>query len=253
MGNKISPNSAPKDKANEKEADKPHSSSQDKTEHELVPKRHSCTDIICLVLFLIFGLVQVILSLIIFINGGDPRNILLPYDSSGNLCQGSRPNLFYLNLAACLNVNALLTGCTTPTTCVASCPASNLFYLIDSQRSALYKSYCIKDNSNAATVPSSSIYSTLVLNQSCPGYALSSQAFYYRCVPSFVFNIVNGIAGNGTFLTANDTLSNTIYNITDLSTGNAMTDKIIYQAAQYITTLLNYKAIGNLKIFKNIL
>ena len=241
MGKKIDPDS-------EKWADKPKPTLKDIYERELVKKRHSCTDIICLILFLIFGLVQAALSILIFANGGDPRNILLPHDSNGNICQGSKPNLFYFNLAACLSVSALVTSCNTPSICVASCPTNNLFYMIDSQRSTLYTSYCTTDNSNAASIPSALSYTNLVQNQSCPGYALSSKALYYRCLPSFIFSLANGFIGNSSSLTANDTTTGTSYNISDLTSGTAITDKTIYQASQYITSLLNIQSIGNLLI-----
>ena len=101
-------------------------------EQELVKKRHNCTDVICLLLFIIFGLVQIALSLVVFLRGGDPRDLLLPHDSSSNTCKGSTPNLFYFNLASCVSVGALAGTCPSPTICVNECPNQNLYYLIES-------------------------------------------------------------------------------------------------------------------------
>ena len=252
MGNKVLPIHDISNDITVQKADKPQPSLQDIYERDLVSKRHRCTDIIFLILFLVFGLVQFVLSMIIFINGGDPRNILLPHDSNGNMCQGAKPNLFYFNLAACLSVSALVTSCATPSICVASCPTKNLFYLIDSQRSTLYNSYCTTDNSNADLIPSASSFTNLVRNQSCPGYALSSQAFYYRCIPSFIFSLANGFTGNASSLTANDSELGTSYKISDITSGTEITDKIIYQASQYITSLLNIQSIGNNFIIKTL-
>jgi hypothetical protein len=123
---------------------KPVPTLEDIYERELVKKRHNCTDVICLLLFVVFCTVQVALSLLIYIKGGDPSSIILPHDSSGNVCQGSTPYLFYFNLYACASVSAAVTSCPSPTICVTSCPSQNLFYLIDSQRQILFNSYCIQ-------------------------------------------------------------------------------------------------------------
>ena len=237
MGKKVAASSSD----SEEHAGRPAPSLQDIYERELVSKRHNCTDIICLILFFIFGLVQAVLSLLVFINGGDPRNFFLPHDSSGNLCQGSKPNLFYFDLVTCLSASALISGCATPSICVSTCPTSNLFYMIDSQRSTLYASYCTTDNSNAASTPSSSSYTTLVGNLSCPAYALSSQAYYYRCIPSVAFSY------NGTLnqLYATEVSSNSTYALTGSS--GSITDQVISQASQYITALMNILSISNSK------
>jgi hypothetical protein len=53
---------------------KPAPSLQDIYDRELVSKRHNCTDIICLILFIVFIFVQVIMSLVVFIKGGSPAS-----------------------------------------------------------------------------------------------------------------------------------------------------------------------------------
>lgn len=108
---------------------------------ELVSKRHNCTDIICLVLFIVLCLIQISVAIIIFIKGGDPANVLLPHDSSGNACKGDTPYLFYFNLYDCASISAALTTCSSPTVCINTCPTENLFYGITEDRSSLLK-YC---------------------------------------------------------------------------------------------------------------
>ena len=48
---------------------KPPPTLQDIYERELVSKRHNCTDVICLLIFIVFGLAQAALSVFIFIKG----------------------------------------------------------------------------------------------------------------------------------------------------------------------------------------
>jgi solute carrier family 44 (choline transporter-like protein), member 2/4/5 len=225
-------------------SDKPQPTLQDVYEKELVSKRHNCTDIICLLIFFIFGLIQIVMSLVVFIKGGDPQNVIRPHDSSGNICSGSTPNLFYFNLPSCLSVSALVSSCPSPTICVSSCPAQNLFYMIDSQRSVLYPTYCDQNALNsyysnqAPTSVSSSTYFTLASKQICPLYALASAGYYSRCLPTIITSVVNGVTNA---LYANDSTSNTTYAITDIS-GISITDQTISSAAKYILNLLDIQS-----------
>jgi solute carrier family 44 (choline transporter-like protein), member 2/4/5 len=220
---------------------------QDAYERDIAKKRHNCTDVLCLIIFILFGIVQLLLTLVVFIKGGDPRTFLLPHDSSGNVCTGSTPNLFYFNMAACLNVNALISSCPTPTICVNTCPSNNLFYMIDSQRSTLFSNYCDSTkllnyfNSQLPISIDSTTYSTLVTKQICPAYVLASSSFYSRCIPTVITSVLNGIT---TALTVSDSSSNSTMNITD-SQNNTITDQTISSAAQYIIKLLNLNTIAN--------
>jgi hypothetical protein len=214
--------------------------------NDIQKKRHNCTDIICLILFIIFVLIQVILSLIIYIQGGDPRNLVLPHDSNGNLCTDPTPNLFYFNLAECVGVNALVAGCSSPTKCVASCPNDNLYYLIDSHRSVLYSKYCIQSSLSSyysgnppASTPSVSDYLTLATKQICPVYTMTSEAFYGRCLPSLLVSAVNTAAS----VVATDASTNATFNVSDLT--QPLNYNLISQATSYITKLLNIKGTGN--------
>ncbi len=225
---------------------------QDIYENELHKNRHNCTDVFCLLIFFLFGLIQVIMSVVLFVKVGNPLNILMPHDSNGNICSGSKSNLFYFNLVSCLNVNALIGVCPSPTVCISSCPSENLFYLIDSHRSILFNNYCNRNQlisyyqpNNVPSQVDSATYSILASNQICPLYALNSQAFYNRCLPSVIVSVVNGVTKG---LTANDGNSTT-YNITD-TLNNPITDQTISQAASYVLNLLNIGNIGKKMIIR---
>jgi hypothetical protein len=190
-------------------------------------------------------LIQVALSLIIYIQGGDPRNLINPHDSEGNMCTGDTPNLFFFNLAECVGVDALVTGCSSPTLCVPSCPRNNLYYLIDSHRATLYSQYCIEsslfsyyNDSPPVKTPSASEYLKLAFNQICPVYTMQSSEFYGRCLPTLLVSLVNSAASVAT----TDPSSNLTVNMSDLT--QPLNYNLISKGTAYITKLLNIKETG---------
>jgi hypothetical protein len=201
-----------------------------------------CTDIICLLLFVIFIGVQVALSVIVYLNGGDPNNLLKPRDSDGRMCDEPTPNLFFFDLVSCLNINAFVTGCPSRTVCVKQCPPVNYFYLLDSHRSELLGNYCdqrrLLQRFNGTLPPtplSVQSYMNLVDDKICPMYTFSSAAVFGRCMPSFM-NALGEAAKN---LVATDSATNESLIIRDQN--QTITDQLIVNSAKYITDLLNLK------------
>ncbi|CAD5113685.1 DgyrCDS2846 [Dimorphilus gyrociliatus] len=95
-------------------------------------KDRGCTDIICCLLFIIFVLGMVAVSIL-----GNPKLLLYPTDSDGNLCGyksatrdlSDKPYLFYFDMLACAKVGAGISlsslvslGCPTTQICVEHCP-----------------------------------------------------------------------------------------------------------------------------------
>lgn len=218
---------------------------RDMYEKELVKKRHNCTDIICLLLFLVFIAVQIALSILIYVNAGDPKNLLLPHDSNGELCTSPKENLLYHNLLECLSPTVLVSGCSSVSVCVASCPDQNLFYPIDSHRAILYSTYCSRSllNNYYNGAPPSSInaadYLTLANKRICPYYALASSSYFYRCVPS----IVSSLANSTLPIVANDTSTGASININ--VNNQDLTGKTVSDAANYLFKILDLQTIGN--------
>lgn len=213
---------------------------------DILAKRRNCTDIICLLLFIIFILVQVGVSIFAYVNG-DPRQLVLPHDSNGRLCTSPKANLFFFNLLQCININALLTGCPTPQICVADCPSSNLYYLIPDHRTLLLQNYCKSDDLIAiyGSLPSSSQvsisnYSNLIAKNICPSYVLSSKPLFQRCLPSIISDAVNTVVN----ITAYDSVTNTNTTIYDNQTGQPVTNQLISKAIDYLSKLLNIKTVA---------
>lgn len=208
---------------------------------DILAKRRSCTDIICLLLFIVFIVVQVGVSILAYLSG-DPRQLILPHDSNGAICTSPNNNLFYFNLLSCLNINALLTGCPTTQICVSSCPSQNLYYVIADHRTTLLQNYCVSSSliskygslPTAATV-SVSDYTNLVSANICPFYALSSSPEFQRCIPS-IFSSSN--------LTAFDNSTNSTQTINDINSNAPISSQLIKDAVGYISKLLNIQTIG---------
>ena len=240
----IHPSAPPMYQQDPEPANGAHEATKDFYDEEIKKKRHNCTDIICLILFLIFILVQVALSILIYTTGGDPKNLLLPHDSKGNLCEVSTPNLFYFNLVDCLNINVLFNGCTTPTVCVADCPSDNLYYMITSHRSRLLQKYCKQNDLSFYfnnQIPSSvdqSTYYNLISGGICPIYTLQSSPIFNRCLPSFLSTAIE-TAEN---IYATDSTSNQTIQIFDQN--KPLTTDLIKNSAKSLLKLINLKGIG---------
>ncbi len=101
----------------------------DKEESQLPHERkRRCTDIICLIIFILFCLVEAIIFIIGFSQGNIQR-LIFPRDSHSRLCGydypvHEKPNLIYFDLMECaqLKPSVIWEGCSTKQICVKECP-----------------------------------------------------------------------------------------------------------------------------------
>ena len=212
-------------------------------------KRHTCTDIPCLILFVIFLLGQVVLSILIYATGASPIEFLLPHDSSGKTCSSSTPSLFYLDVVACLNVDALVTSCSSTSVCVSNCPSQNMFYLINSHRQLMYQQYCQPSGLNAyfANNPPASVnqttYYKLATLGICPLYAIASLPVFGRCIPTFLSTSYN----QSDLIVALDQNNQSVV-ITDFT--QQLSFGLVAKATQYVFDLMNIKTFGIIQLLK---
>ena len=144
-------------------------------------KNRSCTDILCLLLFLAFlggwGFVA-----FFGIQNGDIGKVLKPTDSNGQICgegpMKDRPYLLFYDLTKCMNPAVLSLGCPTPQVCVEKCPDENLFGYGKPEDEDKMKPFCKK------TADLGKDYKTLVKENDCPAWVLKSSPFADRCMPS---------------------------------------------------------------------
>ncbi|KAK3907531.1 Choline transporter-like protein 4, partial [Frankliniella fusca] len=95
--------------------------------------RRSCTDILCLFLFVVFLVCWGVLGFIA-VRDGDPNRILKPTDSSGQQCGvspgvASKPYLLFFDPSLCARptANVLINGCASPSACVKKCPKEDFY------------------------------------------------------------------------------------------------------------------------------
>jgi choline transporter-like protein 2/4/5 len=213
---------------------------------EILEKLRNCTDIICLLLFIGFIVVQVGVSILAYLSG-DPQQLVLPHDSTGALCTSPNSNLFFFNLLTCINVKSLLNGCPTTQVCVSQCPTQNLFYAIDSHRTILLQNYCVSSSLIAkyGSLPTASQvsiaqYTDLVNSNICPFYAIESSPVFQRCIPSLISSVITSVQN----LTATDNSTNTTQTIIDINSNTPITNQLISSAVNYISKLVNIQTVG---------
>ncbi|KAK7504491.1 hypothetical protein BaRGS_00004357, partial [Batillaria attramentaria] len=143
-------------------------------------KKRSCTDIICCLIFLIFVLGLLAVGAYAYV-WGDPKLLLYPMDSEGNLCglgdKKGKENLFFFDLPQCARMGpaVFVNGCPTTQVCVSQCPTENFFALTPNFNSDSNRRKLIcKDGTSVLD---------LVTNKSCAAYHLKSTAVLKRCVP----------------------------------------------------------------------
>ena len=151
-----------------------------------IEKKRSCTDVICLLLFIAFlgawGAVA-----FFGIQGGDIDKVLYPTNSQGEVCgrgnQKDRPYLLMFDLTKCLNAAALVTGCPTEQICVSECPKENFSPAVaklkgmnEEEIKEKMKDYCKPYNGSQSV-------EKLLEKEICPKWYVQSTVFIGRCFP----------------------------------------------------------------------
>jgi len=148
-------------------------------------KNRSCTDVLCLLIFVAFLAGWGIVGYFGFLLG-DPQRLLHPTDSEGRVCGLDenlvlKPYLFFFDLTKCANPTVLTHGCPTPQVCVSSCPTESFvateWALLD-EAGTKQKLIC-KEN---ATMHRSSV-KELVQRGDCASWYIQSTPVAGRCIP----------------------------------------------------------------------
>ncbi|KAJ1520727.1 hypothetical protein ONE63_003822 [Megalurothrips usitatus] len=95
--------------------------------------RRGCTDILCLLLFVVFLAAWALLGILAYQNG-DPNRILKPTDVGGRQCGVDsavldKPYLLFFDPSLCARnpLNTLKNGCSSPSVCVSTCPTTEFY------------------------------------------------------------------------------------------------------------------------------
>ncbi|CAG0886862.1 unnamed protein product [Cyprideis torosa] len=149
-------------------------------------RKRSCTDIICLLLFI----VCVALWILVLVAGlyyGDPDNLIYPTDSHGNLCGRdagfeNRSKLFFFDLTKCAKPSVVYQGCKTPQVCVESCPKELFIPELNGNDAEIRSRLICKDGTNP--LDTSMTWEELIKQELCARYYLISSDALGRCLPS---------------------------------------------------------------------
>ncbi|CAH8449580.1 unnamed protein product [Schistosoma bovis] len=161
----------------------------------------TCTDIPCCILFSIFIVGFLIVTLWSFAMG-DFKRVVHPTNSQGQVCGRDvpgKPYLFFFDLQSCLKLGPALvvTGCPTPQVCVASCPKYYWSWKGPFDQKLQYvRSLMICVGGVDANDPKFANQSIdqLVQDKQCAPYVYHSRSMLGRCIPSQVSRLM----GNGT-------------------------------------------------------
>ncbi|GFS69730.1 choline transporter-like protein 4 [Nephila pilipes] len=149
-------------------------------------KSRSCTDIICLFLFVSFLAGWCVVAFFAY-REGDPRILVYPTDSEGNVCGygefQDKPYLFFFDLMKCASPKVLATGCLTPQVCVSECPretflANENLPNADEMKKKLICKYNVTKEGKSLK--------SLVDEEHCARLYLKSIPVFGRCLPELL-------------------------------------------------------------------
>ncbi|GIY40639.1 choline transporter-like protein 4 [Caerostris darwini] len=149
-------------------------------------KHRSCTDVLCLFLFVAFIAGWIVVAFFAF-REGNPKVLVYPTDSQGNICGvgelEDKPFLFFFDLIKCASPSVIFTGCPTPQVCVQQCP-NETFYANENLpnaneiKSKLICKYDVKKEEKDLK--------TLLNDGHCAKLYLKSKPFLDRCIPTIL-------------------------------------------------------------------
>ncbi|XP_026725806.1 CTL-like protein 2 isoform X1 [Trichoplusia ni] len=148
----------------------------------------SCTDILWLILFILFLGVWGYVGYY-GMTHGNIQKLLAPIDTKGRRCGldsglEDKKYLVFFNIAKCLSPGTPITGCPTPQVCVNQCPARTILFDVEMTESNFgelkSKMVCTDDvNMNTLTYTQAKQY---MQEDKCASYVLQSQAVLSRCI-----------------------------------------------------------------------
>jgi len=210
-------------------------------------KNRSCTDILCLLLFLGFIVGWFVVAGIAF-SQGQPELIVYPSNSSGVVCgrhdNANKPYVMFHDLTKCFRLSAAL-GCATPQVCLEKCPngttsLAGCLKVMPDQCADLveeYRPYCVP-MSNTEWDSLKDNPQKLIDDKLCPAFILASVPIIGRCVPDF--GIISNLPSKDTIIN----VTNGDYPVLADINGTPINGDIINQIIKYLTDILNARQLA---------
>ncbi|KAH8381232.1 hypothetical protein KR093_000099 [Drosophila rubida] len=151
----------------------------------------SCTDVPCLIIFLLFLAGWAFIAQYALKNG-DLNKLMVPTDMFNQKCGIDssvlkKKYLFFFNLDKCIDPLVPITGCDTPQVCVESCPSQTFVW--DSMKNKdfneLKRLLVCKTDADKAAIYSKSDMQRAIDENRCARYYIKSQPFLNRCMFEF--------------------------------------------------------------------
>ncbi|XP_023308871.2 choline transporter-like 2 [Lucilia cuprina] len=152
-------------------------------------KKHSCTDVHCLLIFICFIIGWIYIATYA-LSQGNLNKLLIPTDSKNAKCgldSGVRDKkmLFFYNLDKCLDPLTPITGCNTKQICVKECPKTSFIWQENTDQTNLstLKEKLICDSTvNKQKLKSLLDVKKSIENDLCSGWYLESKPLFNHCV-----------------------------------------------------------------------
>lgn len=201
------------------------------------PRRNrSCTDIICLLFFIIAMVAWIIIGKYAY-QHGDLDRLLVPADSDGRRCGldsdvKKKPFLFFFDLTKCANISVLIDGCSTTQICVEECPLENwtaMKYTSGLQpfdKEDIKKNIICKTDKIVEKINSLEKLKSVIDNELCAPWQIRSSPVYKRCVPSFR-DIHDAVVSMTSAHLSEEALQNSTEVINALSTVNEVKERVV--------------------------
>lgn len=186
-------------------------------------RKRSCTDVPCLLLFLVFIGAWAFIAVYAWRNG-DLNKLVVPSDSFNKKCgidSGvlDKKYLFFFNLDKCIDPLVPITGCPTPQICVEQCPQETFIW--DTMKSQLSleelkrKLICLTD-ADKLNIATKMDAQKAVDEERCTRWYIKSAPFLNRCMWEFSPQVCEYIPA---FLLQRSQRDLTHTNVTFLSNG----------------------------------
>lgn len=155
-------------------------------------RSRSCTDVPCLLLFLVFLAAWIFIAIYAWRNG-DINKLVVPTDSFNKKCgmdSGvlNKKYLFFFNLDKCIDPLVPITGCPTPQICIEQCPQQTFIW--DTMKNQLSleelksKMICLTD-ADKSNINSKDDAQKAINEERCARWYIKSAPFLNRCMWEF--------------------------------------------------------------------
>lgn len=222
-------------------------------------EKRSCTDIICCLLFLVFIVGLIAVSILGFV-WGNPNRLLHPTDSNGLICGydeavKDRPYLVYFDFLKCAQMgpSAAVLGCPTPQVCRKTCTNEYYVYaetvgkaLANQLTQADVDKMVCRDGVRVRYTDSPDVIRKYVTDGDCAAYYVETTDVVGRCIPSIFKTVFEASVDQLTYISNGEK-----YNISNKDE-TAISGKVLSEGSQFLALFFSASQEAEM-VFKDII